>query len=73
MNAHLQYFPPYDLVLYGFSDQQSLTPFGVAGGWEGKIQVSVGQLSDLYKIMILIRKNMVAWQDLNLRPSGYET
>ena len=33
---------------------------GWAGGWAEKIQVSAGQLSDLYKIMILLRKSVVA-------------
>ena len=33
---------------------------GWAGGWAERIQVSAGQLSDLYKIMILLRKSVVA-------------
>ena len=33
---------------------------GWAGGWAEKIQVSASQLSDLYKIMILLRKSVVA-------------
>ena len=33
---------------------------GWAGGWAEKAEVSVGQLSDLYKIMILLRKSVVA-------------
>ncbi len=33
---------------------------GWAGGWAEKMQVSAGQPSDLYKIMILLRKSVVA-------------
>ena len=33
---------------------------GWAGGWAEKIQVSAGQFSGLDKIMILLKKSMVA-------------
>jgi len=33
---------------------------GWAGGWAERIQVSAGQPFDLYKIMILLRKSVVA-------------
>ena len=33
---------------------------GWAGGWVVKTEVSVGQFSDLYKIMILLSKSLVA-------------
>ena len=46
---------------------------GWAGGWAEKAEVSTGQFSGLDKFMILLRKSVIAGQDLNLRPSGYET
>ena len=42
------------------------------GGWAEKVEASKKGMLKSDKIMILLRKMMVAGQGLNLRSSGYE-